>query len=173
MATRSFMMPDIREPHGEIMTRLWLLVPLRLYVGIYLILAAIAKVRPGGGMLSDPTILADKVGGVVNGAGYSYPFYQAIFQYVIEPNIGVFVFLVVFGELLVGLSIVSGTLLRPACAAGLFMVLNFFLAFNQSLAMPGNSTSFAVILLVLLATGAGRTYGVDHYLRGKLPRWMV
>jgi hypothetical protein len=30
-----------------------------------------------------------------------------------------------------------------------------------------------VMLLVLLLTSAGRAYGVDHHLRGRLPGWMV
>lgn len=175
---------NLYEPHGEIRTRLWLLLPLRLYVGYYFIRASIGKVvvdKLGHSLLNTPDLLLTLPAGsggrgmkaIIENPDYPYGFYRAFFHALIEPHPGLFVFLVVFGELLAGLAILCGGLTRPACLAGLFMVANFFLAYNVELSKPHNTTSFAVMLLVLFFTGAGRTYGADHYLKGRAPDWLA
>jgi thiosulfate dehydrogenase [quinone] large subunit len=172
MTTRATIMPDLYQPHGEVGTRVWLLLPLRLYVGAHFFLAGIGKV--GKEMLTKPDeTLGAMLRQSVDAADYPYGFYRAFYHGVIDLNISLFAFLVVFGELFVGLAIATGTLTRWACVAGIFMMLNFSLAFNKPLAVPDNTTSFAVIMLVLLLTNAGRAYGVDHFLRGKVAPWIA
>lgn len=162
---------QIYEPHGEVATKLWLLLPLRLYVGLYFIIGAIGKVM--GQFLSQPEKMIGLFQPVIEKPDYPYGFYKAFFHGLIQPYPGLFAFLVVFGELLAGLAILTGTVTRLACYAGIFMVLNFFLAFNFSLAKPHNTMTFAVMMLVMIFTGAGRAYGVDHYLRGRVPGWFA
>ncbi|MBN1868178.1 DoxX family membrane protein [Candidatus Sumerlaeota bacterium] len=174
MVFRPATMPNLRVPHGEVTARLWLLLPLRLYVGFYFVVASLGKVGEKGGMLlSHPERLGENLIASVDKAGYPYAFYRTFVHGVVEPYIWVFAFLVVFGELMTGLALITGTLTRLACMGGIFMMLNFFLAFDSPLAMPHNTTSFAAIMLVLMLTGAGRTYGTDYFLRNRLPRWMV
>lgn len=171
MAFRPATLHNPYEPHGEVTTRLWLLLPLRFYVGIYFVLSSISKVADG--FLVDPQKLTGLLRPAIEAPGYPYPFYRPFFHGMVEPYPGLFVFLVVFGELLTGMAIATGTLTRLACLVGIFLVANFAVAFGVGLAMPHNTTTFAVMMLVLLLTGGGRAYGVDHYLRGKMPAWMV
>ena len=161
----------IYQPHGEVGTKLWLIVPLRLYVGIYFVIAAISKVA--GHWFSEPEKLIRLLGDSIDGEAYPYGIYRAFFHGIIKPNAWLFTFLVIFGELLVGIAIATGTFTRLACLAGIFMMANFFLAFDVGLAQPHSTTSFALIMLVLMGTGAGRTYGVDHYLEGKVSSLLV
>ncbi|NQU44492.1 DoxX family membrane protein [bacterium] len=168
---RSIATADMYEPHGEIATRLWFLLPLRLYVGFYFLLAAIQKVQLG--FLSRPIIIIEQLNPVILGVGYSHALYRAFYENWIVSHAALFVFLVVFGELLVGLGLFTGTLTRLACFVGIFMVINFHLAFDLSVwAGAHNTTSFAVIMLTLWMAAAGRSYGIDHYLRGAIPRWL-
>lgn len=167
----SFVGSDLYEPHGEVSTKVWLLLPLRLYVGIVFLVAGFAKV--GDRMLSHPDIMIRLFKPVIENPEYPYGFYRAFFHGAIEPNPGLFAFLVVLGEILVGAALVSGTLTRLACGFGIFMVANYFLAFNNHWFPPSNPTTFALIQLVLILVGAGRAYGMDHYLRGKMPKWMA
>lgn len=159
------------EPHGEVVTKLWFLLPLRLYIGIYFVIASIAKVAMG--FLEDPQKLSNFLRPTIDGANYPYPLYRAFFHGMIEPYPSLFAFLVVFGELLAGLAIATGTFTRLACLVGIFLVVNFNLAMAPKFSVPDNTTTFAVIMLVLFFTGAGRAYGMDHYLRGKVPFWMA
>jgi thiosulfate dehydrogenase [quinone] large subunit len=175
---RSFASANLYEPHGEVPTKIWFLLPLRLYVGGYFLAAAWEKI--GDGFLSEPDKLIALFRPIIEGPDYPFGFYHAFYKLLIAPHPGLFAFLVVFGELMTGLAILTGTMTRLACWGGLFMMLNFFLAFNpliptpnNTLATPNYSVTFAVILLVLLVTGAGRAYGVDHYLRGKAPSWVA
>lgn len=168
---RSLASANLYEPHGEVPTKIWFLLPLRLYVGGYFLAAAWEKI--GAGFLSEPDKLIALFRHIVEGPDYPFRFYHAFYKMLIAPHPGLFAFLVVLGELMTGAAILTGTLTRLACWGGLFMMLNFYLAFNPPLGIPNNSVTFAVIMLVLLLTGAGRAYGVDHYLRGKAPSWVA
>jgi uncharacterized membrane protein YphA (DoxX/SURF4 family) len=170
---------NLYEPHGEIRTPLWLLLPLRLYVGIYFIKSAIAKVSFG--LLKNPDLLFTFPAGsrgqgmraIIEAPNYPYRFYRAFFDVLVVPHPGLFVFLVIFGLLIAGIAILIGCFTRAACLGGLFMMLNFFFAYQVSLAGPHDSTVFATMLLVIFLTKAGRAYGADHYLQGRLPGWMI
>lgn len=164
-------MRDVYLPHGDVTARLWLLLPLRLYVGGYLIAAAWSKVSSG--LLSAPEQLSKMLRQSIEAPDYPFDFYRAFYHGMIMPYPRLFVFLVVFGELLVGIALVTGTLTRLACLAGIFMMANFYFAYNPSLSAPHATMTFATIMFVLLLTGAGKAYGIDHYLQGKAPGWMI
>lgn len=173
MENISSMMPDLYEPHGEIKTKVWYLLPLRLYLGVFFLIAGFGKVK--GGWLSDSSILGDMLRKSADAETYPYGFYRAFFHGVIEPNIGLFAFMVVLGEICSGLAFLTGTLTRWACLGAGFMLLNFFIAFDQGLFdMKGSTTRmFLTMMLVVFLGNGGLAYGVDHYLRGKVPRIVV
>ena len=176
---RSLSTAHLYEPHGEIRTPLWLLLPLRLYVGIYFIKYAIAKVSAG--LLKNPDMLFTFPAGsrgqgmrtIIEAPNYPYGFYHSFYDLLIVPHPGLFVFLVIFGLLFTGIAILIGCFTRLACLGGLFMMLNFFFAYQVSLAWPHDTTVFATMLLVIFITRAGRSYGADHYLQGRLPGWLI
>lgn len=171
MDGRGLMMRRMREPHGEIRVRLWVLLPLRLYVGIQLVVASLVKVAQG--VFSDPQQLVAGFVERMDSKEYSWVFFRSIYHAVVEPRLAYFAFLVVAAELFIGLLIVTGTLTRLASAAGLFLMFCFFLAFDKPVLGPDETTAFAVMLLVLMLSGAGRAYGVDYVLKEKLPPWVV
>jgi thiosulfate dehydrogenase [quinone] large subunit len=171
MMNRYRMMNDLPEPHGEIRTPLWLLLPMRLYIGISFIKAGFGKIAMH--WFSEPEKLVDFLKSSVEAENYRYGTYRAFFQHFVVPNPGLFVYMVIFGEIFTGLAIASGTLTRWACVGGIFMMLNFFLGTNVDFSTPHNTVTFSIMMFVLLLTGAGRAYGGDHYLRSILPRWMV
>ena len=172
METLSPTMSNVYEPHGEIRTKVWYLLPLRVYMGVMFLVAAYGKVE--GGWLSDSSILGNMLTGSVDAETYPYGFYRAFFHGVLEPNIGLFSFMVVMGEICVGLALLTGTCTRWACVMAGFMMINFNIAFNSPiLKQAHNTTSFLAMLLVLFLANGGMAYGADHYLRGKLPRWLV
>lgn len=172
MESATPMMSNLYEPHGEVRTKVWYLLPLRLYLGVMFLVTGFGKVDKG--WLSDSSILGGQLTGWVDAANYPYGFYRALFHSAIEPNIALFSFMVVMGEICSGLAFLTGTLTRWTCVAAGFMMINFNIAGNSPIVSgPHNTTSFLAMMLVLLLANGGRAYGVDHYLRGKLPRWIV
>lgn len=165
-------MPDIEEPHGEVRARLWLLVPLRLYAGWHFLAAGLSKVAAG--MLSDPTLLPNSFRANLMDPEYPYGFYAAFVRGVVDAHPGLFAFLVIFGELLIGLMLLSGALTRLACLLGAFLLVHVILARNAPIFTQVHpAVAMLAIVATLGFTGAGRAFGIDHALHRRLPGWMA
>ncbi|MFP4378983.1 MAG: TQO small subunit DoxD [Candidatus Sumerlaeia bacterium] len=168
---RSISSANLYVPHGEVAARIWLLLPLRLYAGFFLIFEALRKV--GMQMLSEPERWVESLRPIIEAPDYSYGFYRGIFNSVIEPSAGAVVFLLVLGELLIGAMIVVGALTRVMAFFGMVVAINIYFAHNYHFwDTSHNMTALILILLTLMLTGAGRAYGIDHLLRGKMPGWI-
>ena len=100
----------------------------------------------------------------------AFPFYGSFVEAVVIPNFIFFAWVIFFTELLVGLSLLSGTLTRAGAALGLLMSLNLGIGL---LAVPGEwPWSYVMIAMwhgTFLLLGAGRVAGVDRWLRPKWP----
>lgn len=81
-------------------------------------------------------------------------------QHAILPNVGWFSYVIVFGEIAVGLGLIVGALTGIAAFFGLFMNLNFLLAGTVSI----NPILAVLSLLLILAWRIAGYYGVDRYL---------
>ncbi|WLR41809.1 DoxX family protein [Bacillus carboniphilus] len=90
--------------------------------------------------------------------------YASFLENVALPNVGVFNFLVSWGEFLVGLGLILGALTIPALLAGAFMNLNFMLAGTTST----NPILYTLAMILLFAGSASYYYGVDRFLLPKL-----
>jgi uncharacterized membrane protein YphA (DoxX/SURF4 family) len=163
--------PDLYEPHGDVTTRLWFLLPMRLFVGLSFIFSALDKVEKS--MLSQPEIFGRLVRGLIETPDYSSPLFKSFYYAVVEPNLGLAVFALIVGKLLIGLAILTGTFTRLACLLGLVLTLMAFFAYQVPVFSAHHTNSCGVMLLVLFLSGAGRAYGMDHYLRNRLPSWMI
>jgi uncharacterized membrane protein YphA (DoxX/SURF4 family) len=101
----------------------------------------------------------------------AFPVYGRLVAAVIIPNFTAFAWIIFLAELLVGLSLLTGTLTRLGAAAGLLMSLNLGIGL---LAVPGEwPWSYVMMAMwhgVFLVTAAGRVLGVDAWLRS---RWLV
>lgn len=99
------------------------------------------------------------------------PLYGTFVQTVVIPNFTLFAWLIFLAELLVALSLLTGTLTRLGAAAGLLMSINLGVGLLE---VPGEwPWSYAMMAMwhgVFLVAGAGRFLGLDVWLRKRLPR---
>ena len=98
-----------------------------------------------------------------------FPWYKSFLQTAVFPNQELFGYLVMTGEILVGLCLVLGLLTRFSAIVGLFMMINYLL--GPGMARGGASLAqqqtFIVSLLVIALANPGRTLGLDGLLLGK------
>lgn len=86
--------------------------------------------------------------------------YASFLEHFALPNVGLFNFLVAWGEVLVGIGLILGAATIPALIAGAFMNLNFLLAGTTS-----TNPILYTVAIILLFTGSGSYYwGVDRFL---------
>ena len=109
----------------------------------------------------------------------SFGFYADFVSGVVIPNFTLFAWAIFLSELLVGLSLLTGTLTRLGAAVSLLMALNLGLGLLE---VPGECPWSYVMLamwsFVFLVAGAGRIWGVDGWLRSRRPesgllRWLT
>ena len=95
---------------------------------------------------------------------------------VVVPNPVFFSYLVAFGEVAIGLSLVTGCLVRPAALFGAFHNFNILFA----VAIPGGNgvqirlnRLYIFLHLIFVMAAAGRSLGLDGWLKKKFPRsWL-
>jgi thiosulfate dehydrogenase [quinone] large subunit len=147
-----------------------LLLILRVHLGVILLVTDLGKLS------RDAPFSAEMLGFL---QGYAMrnasPPYQHFLQQVVIPHANVFSYLVMAGELLAGLSLLTGTATRVGAAVAMFLFLNFMLAKGRLFWSP-DSEDAAVFFsaLVCLLGAAGRVWGVDAYLARRwrsLPLW--
>lgn len=109
----------------------------------------------------------------------AWPLYGNLVETVVIPNFTLFAWAIFLAELLVGLSLLTGTLTRLGAAVGLLMSLNLGLGLLE---VPGEwPWSYAMMAMwhgTFLVTGAGRFLGLDAWLRRRQPgrplwRWLT
>jgi thiosulfate dehydrogenase [quinone] large subunit len=88
---------------------------------------------------------------------------------VVIPNFTVFAWIIFSAELLVGLSLLTGTLTRLGAAVGLLMAVNLGIGLLE---VPGEWPWSYVMLAMwhgtFLVAGAGRLWGIDRWLRARV-----
>ena len=93
----------------------------------------------------------------------------------VSPHAALFATLQTYGEVAVGLGLVLGLLTGLAAAVGLFLALNYGLATQwMTFGQQGFHVLLVTSMVLLLATRAGRVWGVDGWLlaRAKHSRWL-
>jgi thiosulfate dehydrogenase [quinone] large subunit len=133
------------------------LLPIRLFIGLGWIRAGIEK-------LIDPewrsgVTLSGFLNEHVTREMIAFPVYQALTTSVSLPHASVLAWIVVAGQLLVGVAILTGTLTNAALIAGLFMNVNFLL-----IGEPTPSVFYIIIQIALLVSNAGYVFGIDARL---------
>ncbi|MEO5965944.1 MAG: DoxX family protein [Candidatus Limnocylindrales bacterium] len=79
-------------------------------------------------------------------------------------------FLVVAGEIGIGVALILGLFTRFAAAAGTLMMLFFFLAaWDFAYGVVNQHLTYALICATIYGLGAGRYYGLDGVLANKFP----
>ena len=109
----------------------------------------------------------------------AFSFYGNFVANVVIPNFTLFAWLIFLAELVVGLSLLTGTLTRLGAGLGLLMALNLGIGLLE---VPGEwPWSYMMLAMwqgVFLVTAAGRLWGVDAWLRRRWPesrvlRWLA
>src|SRR5919109_1408636 len=144
-------------------TYLWYIVLLRVWIGYYLLQQGIRKYQrdfPHGDWIGR------RIGDIPMLDLYAW--YKRFLQDYVVPHSELFGYLVMLGEILVGLCLLIGFLTRFSASIGLFMLVNYFL--GPGMARGGASLAqqqtFIVALLIILLSNPGRTLGLDGLLFG-------
>jgi len=101
-------------------------------------------------------------------------FYANFVEGVVIPNFAFFAWIIFLSELLVGLSLLTGTLTRLGAGIGLLMSINLGIGLLE---VPGEwPWSYIMMAMwhgVFLVAASGRLWGVDSWLRQqKIPAWL-
>lgn len=110
------------------------------------------------------TAITGFLNGALAKAGEDHPAVQSWYADFIKnialPNAKVFSYLVAFGELLVGISLILGALTVVGLIAGAFMNLNYLLAGTTST----NPNMYTVAFILLFAGAYAYKIGLDYKL---------
>lgn len=142
-----------------------LLVPLRVFLGVIFILTDLGKLTRG-----DP-FSAEMLGFLhgVTTRRASAPYLHFV-QQVVIPHASLFSYLVMTGELVAAISLLTGTLTRVGATIAMLLFLNFMLAKGRMFWSPDSQDAavFLIALVVFLGR-AGRSWGIDAYLSKRWP----
>jgi thiosulfate dehydrogenase (quinone) large subunit len=140
------------------------LVLLRIYLGVIFLVASLPKLRHD--------FTPDLVGFLqLVALQKGHPFYQEFIRDVVLPNAATFATLILWGELLAGVSLILGALTRLSAVVTLLLALNYMFAKGAWFWTPSsNDAAFVIISLALLIGAAGRTLGLDAFLARRWPR---
>jgi uncharacterized membrane protein YphA (DoxX/SURF4 family) len=136
----------------------FLLVPLRLFIGIGWIRAGIEK------FLNPSWSSGEALSKFLTENETFSPFYKFFIDDVFIPQASVFANLISFGQVLTGISIFSGTFTNIGLLIAIFMNLNFVL---MGKTLP--SAFYIIIQVELLLMDTGAMMGFDALLNKKIP----
>jgi thiosulfate dehydrogenase (quinone) large subunit len=130
------------------------LLPLRLFI-------AVGWLRAMSEKLLNPTwfdgaALSSFLNAQLNADKVVFPAYSWLISHVFLPGAPALAWIILIGQLLVGLGLMFGGFSRAALLGALFMNLNFIAA-----GIPSPSVFYVVIQIMLLISSAGRVFGLD------------
>ncbi|WP_085993935.1 DoxX family protein [Oceanobacillus senegalensis] len=135
-----------------------ILTVLRVYIGYTWFVGGLGKITSGGFDASG------FIQGAIASAGGEHPAVQgwwaAFLETVALPNAGIFSFLVMWGEVLVGLALILGIFTNFAALMGITM--NFAFLFSGTVSTNAQMVLMTIFLLVA-GYNAGR-YGLDRWV---------
>lgn len=141
---------------------LWLVV--RLYVGYEWLMAGWGKFNTAVWMDGSGTALGGFVKGALTKASGAHPDVQGWYAYFLNhfvlPNAGWFSYIIVGGEILIGLALILGAFTGVAAFFGAFMNMNFLLAGAVSV----NPILIFLELFLILGWRVAGWYGLDRYI---------
>jgi thiosulfate dehydrogenase [quinone] large subunit len=93
---------------------------------------------------------------------HRWAFVRKAFAATVAPRPRLMAYLVVFGELAIGLGLVAGFLTPVAAAAGLLLNVSYFVLMIHDWAEQGQNSMMALISVVVLGTHAWRTWSIGE-----------
>jgi uncharacterized membrane protein YphA (DoxX/SURF4 family) len=95
-------------------------------------------------------------------------------QQLVIPHSALFSYLVMTGEAVAALLLLTGTMTRVGAAIAMFLFLNYMLAEGRMFWSPDSEdAALFLIALVVFLSRAGRVWGVDSYLAKRWPKSLL
>jgi thiosulfate dehydrogenase [quinone] large subunit len=147
-------------------TYLGYLAILRIAVGYHFVMAAWPKIT---GPFINGHLLPDELVKTVMKDPFAW--HRAFILGVVIPHSQFFSHLIAFGEMAIGISLITGCLVRISSTFGAFHNLNILLAIAVANGGPqlGINRIFIVLQVVFACSSAGRALGLDGLLKKRFP----
>ena len=142
-----------------------LLSILRVYLGVILLITNLGKVT------RDNPFSMEMLGFLQGATRRASAPYIHFLQQLVIPHATLFSYLVMTGEAVAALLLLTGTMTRVGAAIAMFLFLNYMLAKGRMFWSPDSEDAavFFIALVVFLGR-AGRIWGVDAALAKRWPR---
>lgn len=142
---------------------------LRIYLGVILFITVLGKLTRDAPFATE---MLGFLGGVVRRGAFRW--YIDFIQQVVIPHAGLFSYLVMTGELIAALSLLTGTATRIGAVIAMLLFLNFMLSKGRIFWSPDSQDAAVFFIgLVVFLSRAGRVWGVDALLAKRWPRsWL-
>ena len=138
----------------------------RVYLGLIFAVSVYAKLTAPGGFAPRMSGFLSQVA-LQNG----FPWYADFVRSTVLPHAGVFSTLVIAGEVTVAISLLLGLATRAGAALAILLLLNYASAKGMLPWSPAsNDWADIVLALLVIASAAGRTFGLDALLAARYPR---
>jgi thiosulfate dehydrogenase [quinone] large subunit len=145
-----------------------LLAFLRVYLGIILFVTVLGKLTR-----ADPFV-TEMLGFLNFAIRRAHPPYVDFLQRAVIPHATLFSYLVMTGELVAAISLLTGAATRIGAAVAMFLFLNFMLAKGRMFWSPDSQDAAVFFIALVVCLGqAGRAWGVDAYLARRWPRAVI
>jgi len=95
---------------------------------------------------------------------HQWPFVKKGFDAVVAPRPKAMAYVVVFGELAIGLGLIFGVLTPIAAIAGILLNLMYFVLMISDWAEQGQNFMMILASVVVLGTHAWHTWSIGHWL---------
>jgi uncharacterized membrane protein YphA (DoxX/SURF4 family) len=146
---------------------------LRLFVGLMFLTSGIEKIVKGGWFKSPQlTTIATHIADAQQGTALQG--FSNFLTHTVIPHSTLFTWLIVGGEIVVGLLLTLGLFSRVAALYALVLSLAYLCGYWQY-GSPWQMLNEAFLMLevVFLMVGPGRTFGLDARLARKRPGWIL
>jgi thiosulfate dehydrogenase [quinone] large subunit len=147
---------------GEVQRDSAYLVPLRLFIGIGWVRAGLEKLIEVN--WQNGSALVTFFNQQVSGGHVSFPFYRNMIQGFFTPQALSLSWVIMIGQLLVGMAVMAGAFTNFALLCGVFMNFNFIFS-----GQVNPSAFYIVIQMALFMGNAGAIIGIDQFLSRKIP----
>jgi uncharacterized membrane protein YphA (DoxX/SURF4 family) len=147
-------------------------VPRSLLVILRLHLGAILLITDAGKLLRDVPFsveLTQFVNAMLGRPGFGW--YHTFLRAVVLPHATAFSMLVMLGELIAGICLLTGTTTRLGAAIAMLLFLNYMFAKGRWFLSPDSEDAAVFFSALVVGLGAaGRSLGVDAFLARRWPR---
>ena len=96
---------------------------------------------------------------------HKWPFVKTGFEKVVAPRPKAMAYIVVFGELAIGLGLAFGFLTPIAAFAGILLNVMYFVLMINDWAEQGQNFTMILATVVILGAHAWQTWSIDHWLK--------